>query len=147
LNIKNVLFRNNIHKSSSTFSSKTYLNWEFLRTYTNTVLLIIFFADHRATVFTLSKTFETAQKKSCAAFLPIFVMKSGARTIKHIYFVSLDIYLHSSILTYIYLLIFNRKHVFGLVTFYRICFRRFYIRRNESLDLLGIYFSINNLNK
>ena len=60
-----------------------------------------FFADHRATVFTLSKTFETAQKKSCAAFLPIFVMKSGARTIKHIYFVSLDIYLHSSILTYL----------------------------------------------
>jgi hypothetical protein len=30
--------------------------------------LFIFFADHRATVFTLSKTFETAQKKSCAAF-------------------------------------------------------------------------------
>jgi hypothetical protein len=28
--------------------------------------------------------------------LPIFVMKSGARTIKYIYFVSLDIYLHSS---------------------------------------------------
>jgi hypothetical protein len=39
---------------------------------------ILFVADHRATVFTLSKTFETAQKKSCAAFLPIFVMKSGA---------------------------------------------------------------------
>ena len=45
---------------------------------------LFFFADHRATVFTLSKTFETAQKKSCAAFLPIFVMKSGARTIKQI---------------------------------------------------------------
>jgi hypothetical protein len=29
----------------------------------------------------ISKTFETAQKKSCAAFLSIFVMKSGARTI------------------------------------------------------------------
>jgi hypothetical protein len=48
----------------------------------------------------LIKTFETAEKKSCAGFLPIFVMKSGARTIKHIYFVSLDIYLHSSILTH-----------------------------------------------
>ena len=45
----------------------------------------IFFADHRATVFTLSTTFETAQKKSCAAYLPIFVMKLGARTIKHIF--------------------------------------------------------------
>ena len=40
-----------------------------------------FFADHRATVFTL----ETAQKKSCAVFLPIFVMKLGARTIKNIF--------------------------------------------------------------
>ena len=60
---------------------------------------LFFFVDHRATVFTLSKTFETAQTKSCATFLPIFVMKSGVRTIKHIYFVSLDIYLHSSILT------------------------------------------------
>jgi hypothetical protein len=56
---------------------------------------LFFFADLRATVFTLSKTFETAQKKSCAAFLPIFVMKSGARTIKDIYFVSLDIFLIS----------------------------------------------------
>ena len=65
----------------------------------------LFFADHRATVFTLSKTFETAQKKSCAAFLPIFVMKSGERAIKHIYFVSLDIYLHSSILTYLLIFI------------------------------------------
>jgi hypothetical protein len=64
-----------------------------------------FFADHRATVFTLSKTFETAQKKSCAAFLPNFVKKSGARTIKHIYFVSLDIYLHSSIHTYLLIFI------------------------------------------
>ena len=36
---------------------------------------LFFFADH--TVFTLSKTFETAQNKSCAAFFPIFVMKSG----------------------------------------------------------------------
>ena len=72
--------------------------WSFIYIY------IYFFADHRATVFTLSTTFETAHKKSYAAFLPIFVMKSGARTIKHIYFVSLDIYLHSSIL--IYLLIF-----------------------------------------
>jgi hypothetical protein len=45
--------------------------------------------------------FETAQWKCCAPFLQIFVMKSGARTIKHIYFVSLDIYLHSSILTYL----------------------------------------------
>ena len=65
----------------------------------------LFFADNRATVFTLSKTFETAQKKSCAAFLPIFVMKSGERAIKHIYFVSLDIYLHSSILTYLLIFI------------------------------------------
>ena len=69
------------------------------------VLYIFFFADHRTTVFTLSTTFETAQKKSCVAFLPIFVMKSGARTIKHIYFVSLDIYLHSSILTYLLIFI------------------------------------------
>jgi hypothetical protein len=68
-------------------------------------LYIFFFADHRATVFTLSKTFETAEKKSCTAFLPIFVMKSGARTIKHIYFVSLNIYLHSSILTYLLIFI------------------------------------------
>jgi hypothetical protein len=37
--------------------------------------------------------------------LPIFVMKSGARTIKHIYFVSLNIYLHSSILTYLLIFI------------------------------------------
>ena len=66
---------------------------------------LFFFADHRATVFTLSKTFETVPKKSCAAFLPIFIMKSGARTIKHIYFVSLDIYLHSSILTYLLIFI------------------------------------------
>jgi hypothetical protein len=43
------------------------------------------------------KLSKLRKKKSCAAFLPIFVMKSGARTIKHIYFVSLDIYLHSSI--------------------------------------------------
>jgi hypothetical protein len=32
-------------------------------------------------------------------------MKSGARTIKHIYFVSLDIYLHSPILTYLLIFI------------------------------------------
>jgi hypothetical protein len=64
-----------------------------------------FFVDHRATVFTLSKTFETVQKKSRAAFLKIFVMKLGARTIKHIYFVSLDIYLYSSILTYLLIFI------------------------------------------
>ena len=38
-----------------------------------------------ATDFTLSKTFETAQWKCCATFLQIFVMKSGARTIKHIF--------------------------------------------------------------
>ena len=60
-----------------------------------------FFVDHRTTVFTLSKTFETAQKKSHAAFLTIFVMKLGARAIKHIYFVSLDRYL--SIFFYTYL--------------------------------------------
>jgi hypothetical protein len=41
------------------------------------LFIYFFFADHRATVFTLSKTFETVQKKSCAAFLPIFVMKIG----------------------------------------------------------------------
>ena len=51
------------------------------------------------------KLSKLRQKKSCAAFLPIFVMKSGARTIKHIYFVSLDIYLHSSILTYLLIFI------------------------------------------
>jgi hypothetical protein len=43
------------------------------------------FADHRATDFTLSKTFETAQWKCCTAFLQIFIMKSGARTIKQIF--------------------------------------------------------------
>jgi hypothetical protein len=32
-------------------------------------------------------------------------MKSGARTIKHIYFASLDIYLHSSIVTYLLIFI------------------------------------------
>ena len=62
-------------------------------------------ADHGATVFTLSKTFENAPKKISAAFLPIVVMKSGARTIKHIYFVSFDIFLHSSILTYLLIFI------------------------------------------
>jgi hypothetical protein len=36
-------------------------------------LYIFFFADHRATVFTLSKTFETAQTKSCAAFYEIYI--------------------------------------------------------------------------
>ena len=40
---------------------------------------------HRATDFTLSKTFETAQWKCCTAFLQIFIMKSGARTIKQIF--------------------------------------------------------------
>ena len=45
----------------------------------------LIFADHRATHFTLSKTFETAQWKCCAAFLQTFVMKSDARTIKHIF--------------------------------------------------------------
>ena len=64
------------------------------------LVILIFFADHRATVFTLSKTFETAQKKILRRF---FAMKSGAGTIKHIYFVSLDIPLHSSILTHRYL--------------------------------------------
>jgi hypothetical protein len=49
-------------------------------------------------------TFETARWNS-AAFLHIFVMKSGARTIKHIYFVSLNIYIHSSILTYLLIFI------------------------------------------
>ena len=33
---------------------------------------LFIFADHRATVFTLSKTFETAQKNSCAAFFANF---------------------------------------------------------------------------
>jgi hypothetical protein len=42
----------------------------------------LIFADHRATDFTLSKTFETAQWKCCAAFSQIFVMKSDARAIK-----------------------------------------------------------------
>ena len=46
----------------------------------------LIFVNHRATDFTPSKTFESAQWKCCAAFLQIFVMKSGARTIKHIYF-------------------------------------------------------------
>jgi hypothetical protein len=61
----------------------------------------LIFADHRATDFTLSKTFENAQWKSCPTFLQIVVMKSCARTVKHIYFASLDIYLHSSILSYL----------------------------------------------
>jgi hypothetical protein len=51
------------------------------------VTSFLIFADHRATNFTLSKTFETAQWNGCAAFWQIFVMKSGARTIKHTYFV------------------------------------------------------------
>jgi hypothetical protein len=65
----------------------------------------LIFADHRATDFTLSKTFKIAQWKCCAAFLQIFVMKSGARTIKHIYFASFNNYLHSSILTYLLIFI------------------------------------------
>jgi hypothetical protein len=63
------------------------------------LVILIFFAD-RATVFTLSKTFETVQTKILRRF---FAMKSGAGTIKHIYFVSLDIHLYSSILTHRYL--------------------------------------------
>ena len=63
------------------------------------LVILIFFADHRATVFTLSKTFETAQKKILRRF---FAMK-WVRERSNIYFVSLDIHLHSSILTHRYL--------------------------------------------
>ena len=68
------------------------------------VLLIS--ADHRATDFSIVKTFDSSDftVKMLRRFFAILVMKSGARTIKHIFFVSLDIYLHSSI--YTYLLIF-----------------------------------------
>ena len=75
--------------------------WQWLSCGTVALYGPFFFAYHKATVFTPSKTFETVQKKSCAAFLTIFVMKSGASTIKHTYFVSLIfIYILLYLLTY-----------------------------------------------
>ena len=69
------------------------------------LFFFFFLVDHRATDFTLSKTFENARWKFCAPFLHVIVMKSGPRTIKHICIVLLDIYLHSSILTYLLIII------------------------------------------
>jgi hypothetical protein len=86
------------------------------------------------------KTFETAQWKSCAAFLQIFVMKSGARTIKHIYFVSLNIYLHSSILTYLLIFISSSllKHLLDDLLWYYIIFL-FLMRVYLSTNLWNVY--------
>jgi hypothetical protein len=53
-------------------------------------IALLFTCHLHESLIKLYFNFETAQKKSCAAFLPIFVMKSGARTIKHICFVSLN---------------------------------------------------------
>ena len=71
-----------VNRSRSTGNTKTSCGTVALY---GPFYLFYFFADHRATVFTLSKTFKTAQKKSCTAFLPIFVIKSGVRMIKHIF--------------------------------------------------------------
>ena len=51
------------------------------------MVLFIFFIFLRTIGlrFSLYQKLSKLRKKSCAAFLPIFVMKSGARTIKHIF--------------------------------------------------------------
>ena len=47
------------------------------------------------------KNYRNCAVKMLHCFFAIFIMKLGARTTKHIYFVSLNNYLHSSILTYL----------------------------------------------
>ena len=66
--------QNNVSGWSDMFSRRLLFQWSStIQSSCGTVALygplyIYIFADHRATVFTLSTTFETAQKKSCPAF-------------------------------------------------------------------------------
>ena len=55
------------------------------------------FADHGAAGFALSGTFEAVQWGCWDAFLRVFVVRSGARVIKHVCFASLGVCLHSPV--------------------------------------------------